>query len=87
MADFYRNLTPEDVLTLDQMSRLLIELRENRGHVLARHGVADEAVLLERIRAGEVPEHPAYEDYLGASNITATREAIRARFKQYMQDM
>jgi hypothetical protein len=84
MPNFYENLAPEDVETLDRLSRLLIELRESRLQLLARHGAEDEAELLERIRRGEVPEHPAYEDYLGASVITATRESIRSELKNYM---
>lgn len=84
MPNFYENLAPEDIETLDKLSRLLIELRESREQLLARHGVGEEAALLERIRGGEAPEHPAYEDYLGAANITATREAIRDELRRYM---
>lgn len=84
MAGFYDKLAPEDVETLDRLSRLLIELRESRLQLLARHGAEDEAQLFERIRGGEIAEHPAYEDYLGARLITATREMIRAELKDYM---
>ncbi len=84
MPAFYDNLTPEDVETLDRLARLLIELRESHRQLLARHGAEDEAELLERIRRGEVGEHPAYEDYLGARLIEATRETIRAELKDYM---
>lgn len=84
MAAFYDNLSPEDVDTLDRLSRLLIELRESRNALLARHGVEDEEALLAKIHAGELDEHPAYEDYLGARTITALREAIRTDLKEYM---
>ncbi|MCC6533007.1 MAG: hypothetical protein IT531_10700 [Burkholderiales bacterium] len=84
MASFYRNLSADEVATLDRLSRLLIELRENRERLLERHGAADEAALIARIRDGDIAEHPAYEDYLGAAIIAATREAIRADLKQYM---
>lgn len=87
MPNFYENLAPQDIEMLDRLSRLLIELRESREQLLARHGVNDEAALLERIRGGELPEHPAYEDYLGASTITAAREAIRNELKQYMLEI
>ncbi len=84
MPAFYDNLTPEDVETLDRLARLLLELRESRRELLARHGAVEEAELLERIRRGELPEHPAYEDYLGARLIAATRETIRVELKDYM---
>lgn len=84
MAAFYDKLAPGEVETLDRLSRLLIELRESRLQLLARHGTEDEGQLLERIRGGEIAEHPAYEDYLGARLITATREMIRAELKDYM---
>lgn len=84
MAGFYNNLSPEDVTTLDRLARLLIELRESREALLARHGVDSEEALLEKIRRGELAEHPAYEDYLGAKVIHATREAIRSDLRDYM---
>lgn len=84
MAGFYENLSPEDVARLDGLARLLLELRESRATLLARHGVDDEAALIERIRAGAIAEHPAYEDYLGARAIAGTREAIRAELKDYL---
>ncbi len=84
MPAFYDNLTPEEVETLDRLARLLLELRESRRQLLARHGAEDEAELLERIRRGELGEHPAYEDYLGARLIADTRDAIRAELKGYM---
>ena len=43
--------------------------------------------MLERIRTGATPEHPAYEDYLGASTIAATCEEIRGELKQFMLDL
>jgi hypothetical protein len=84
MASFYENLSVEDVAHLDALARLLLELRESRRLLLARHGVDDEAALLERIRTRATTEHPAYEDYLGAVGITATREAIRAELRDYL---
>lgn len=84
MTGFYDHLSPEDVTTLDRLARLLIELRESRAALLARHGTDSEEVLLEKIRRGELPEHPAYEDYLGAKTIHATREAIRTDLRDYL---
>ena len=85
MQPFYDRLSPDDVETLDRLARLLLELRDSRAALLARHNADDEAELLERIRRGAIAEHPAYEDYLGASIIHQTREAIRSDLKTCMQ--
>lgn len=87
MANFYEHLAPEDIVALDTLARLLLELRDSHAQLLARHGAADEAVLLELIRSGAVDEHPAYEDYLGIRSIGATRERIRGELRDYMLTM
>ena len=87
MANFYENLAPEDVTALDTLARLLLELRDSRAQLLARHAAADEAELLELIRSGAVGEHPAYEDYLGIRAISLTREHIRDELRDYMLTM
>ncbi len=84
MDNFYENLAPEDVLILDSLSKLLIELRESRDALLDHYGVADDAGLLDRIRTGDVGEHPGYEAYLGAKIIASTREAVRKELRDYM---
>lgn len=87
MANFYDNLSPEDITTLDGLSRLMLELRDSRAELLARYAASDEAALLERIRSGAVPEHPAYDDYLGALDIEANREQLRQEIKDYMAEI
>lgn len=87
MAAFYENLSHEDVAALDGLARLLLELRDSRAQLLARHAASDEAELLERIRTGGVPAHPAYDDYLGVRAIESARERIRLDLKGYMLGM
>jgi hypothetical protein len=84
MADFYENLAPEDIAILDQLAKLLIELRESHMTLLARYSVASEDDLFDRLRAGKLAEHTAYEDYLGARIIESTRQAVRAQLRDYM---
>lgn len=52
-------------------------LRESRKAVLAQYDVADEATLLERIKSGQVDEHPAYGHYLSALIMEQTRLHVR----------
>lgn len=85
MQAFFDRLSPDDADTLDRLARLLLELRDSRAALLARHQVSNEAELLDRIRCGAITEHPAYEDYLGAMSISQVREAIRADLRAYLQ--
>ena len=59
------------------MSSLAYCLRRDRKTILDRHGVTDAEQLLAAIRAGSLPEHPAYEDYLSAAALHAGHEAAR----------
>lgn len=77
MEEFFDNLPYEDALDIEQAAKTIYELREQRAKILAGLAVADEAALLERIRSGALPEHPAYEQFLSASILDATREALR----------
>lgn len=87
MAGFYDKLAAEDVAVLDRLSRLLIELRESRLSLLQRHGCGDEDELMARIKSGALPEHPAYEDYLGAKIIADTRAALRRELRNYLLEI
>ena len=77
MDSFFENLEYDDATELDQLSRLIYELRENRNAVLKPYGAEDEAALLQNIQAGTVDEHPAYEHYLAARILADTRETVR----------
>lgn len=77
MTRFFDKLPFETAAQMEQLSRLMYELRENRAQILAQYKVADEAALLERIRDGRIAEHPAYEHYLSARILAASRDAVR----------
>ncbi len=84
MSGPFENLAPEDVDTLNRLALLLWELRDSRAALLARHGAESEEHLLARIQAGEIPEHPGYEDYLGVRTISANGETIRAELRDFL---
>lgn len=58
-------------------AKALYRLRESRKALLKQYDAADEAQLLDRIRAGEVAEHPAYEHYLSALVLEQGRMQLR----------
>ncbi|HJW55640.1 MAG TPA: hypothetical protein VJ577_10240 [Burkholderiaceae bacterium] len=60
-------------------AKTLYTLRESRKTLLRRYSADSEAALLEKIRSGEVAEHPAYDHYLSALIIEQTRMEIRAQ--------
>lgn len=84
MPSFYSNVTPELAQRIDALSRLVFELRENRNGLLAGYGVSDEAQLLGKIRDGELAEHPAYEHFLSATTLAASREAARSELAELL---
>jgi hypothetical protein len=75
-----------DTETLQSLfARSSYQLRESRKALLARHGVDDEAALLELIRRQSVAPHPAYEDYLSARLLEQTRQQIRAELAAHLE--
>lgn len=87
MPVFYDNFEPDDAIQLERLSRLIYELRENRDAILKSYGVADEIALLEGIYTGKLPEHPAYEHYLGARILHETRETVRALLAECLKEI
>ncbi|MGV8894196.1 MAG: hypothetical protein ACOH2K_14890 [Burkholderiaceae bacterium] len=61
-------------------------LRESRKEVLRQYAVDSEAVLLEKIKNGELSEHPAYEHYLSALILDQTRMQVRAEMMEQFGD-
>lgn len=77
MKNFFEGFDYDDAELIESLSLLTYELRENRKLLLEQHSVDDEEALLGKITAGEVAEHPAYEHYLSARILGATRNAVR----------
>lgn len=87
MTDFFDNLDPDAANEVDQLSRLLYELRENRALVLKQHDARDEDELLALIESGAAGEHPAYEHYLAARILYDTRETVRQILAERTQEV
>lgn len=87
METFFKNVAYEDAENIEQASRLIFELRENRAALLQPYQVADDAALLARIKAGQLPEHPSYEHYLSARILTHTRESLRAELAAHLDEV
>jgi hypothetical protein len=85
MKSYFEGLDQDDAELIESLSRVTYVLRENRKVLLEQHSVEDEQALLEKITAGEIPEHPAYEHYLSAHILTATRDAIRDELSLVLQ--
>ena len=83
-SEFYSNLPPEDVVHAEKLSRFAYDLRQHRSFLLKQLGAQDEEALLDKIRSGEIAEHPAYEQYLSIRIMEQTRQAIREDLKKYL---
>jgi hypothetical protein len=75
MNDEESGMDPSAMQTL--YAKTLYRLRESRKALLNQYGVNDEQQLLERIRSGEVAEHPTYEHYLSALILEQGRMQLR----------
>ncbi len=77
-----------DALDTENMQNLYAQtsyrLRESRKEILKSYQVGGEADLLEKIRNGELPEHPAYEHYLSALILEQSRMQIRAELLAHL---
>lgn len=85
MNKFFDQMTVEEAEQVQNLTRLLYELRENRSSLLAQYSVKDEQALLKKITAGQLNEHPAYNHYLSASILSQTRESIRDDMRNYLR--
>jgi hypothetical protein len=87
MNPIYDALPPDAAAELQPLSRLIYETRENRRAVLETVGASDEQELLNRIAAGDVAEHPAYEHYLAARILADTHQAARAALNSGLKEV
>jgi hypothetical protein len=77
VSTFFERVPYEQAQQLEQLSRLAFELREHRKALLQPYGVDDEAALLARLVAGELEGPAAYDHYLAARVLEATRLTVR----------
>lgn len=87
MPGFFESVDPEVAVELEQLSRLMYDLRENCNDVLASYGVDDAAALLARIQAGEIREHPGYDHYLAIRILDTTRATVRAVLRERLKEV
>ncbi|NML27909.1 hypothetical protein [Zoogloea dura] len=86
MDPIYGGLAPDEALEIEKLARLLYEVRSARDEVLARLGAADDAQALACIVAGDIPEHPGYEDYLSARILAGLTGQIRAELATRLEE-
>lgn len=78
MDPFYSDITPDDAIEIEQLARLMYELRSARDKLLAELGATDAADVLQRITSGELPEHPTYEHYLSLRILADLHGQVRS---------
>ena len=86
MHVFYENLATDDAIEIEQLSRLLYEIRVSRDALLAQLGAASPEQALARIAAGELPEHPAYEHYLSLRTLADLHSQVRADLAERLKE-
>lgn len=78
MDAMFRDLDIDTALEIEQLARLMFEVRNARQTLLANFGVATAEVLLERIESGEFALQPAYTHYLSACILDQLLNDIRS---------
>ncbi|MDD3326716.1 MAG: hypothetical protein PHW25_06500 [Zoogloea sp.] len=78
MDPFYSDISPDDAIEIEQLARLMYDLRSARDKLLSGLGATDAADVLERIRSGALPEHPAYEQYLSLCILADLHAQVRS---------
>jgi hypothetical protein len=86
MSSFFDKMTAQDAEHVQGLTRLALELRDNRTKLLKQYETDDEDALLQKITTGQLDEHPTYEHYLSAMLLAQTREAIREDLKNYLRE-
>ena len=86
MKSYFEGLDHDDAELIESLARATYVLRENRKTLLEQHGVEDEQTLLDKITAGEIAEHPAYEHYLSARILAATCNTVRDELNLVLQE-
>lgn len=79
MDPFFTGMAPDTALELAELSRRMYALRETRKGLLASTGEADADALLAALRAGRLPEHPAYDSWLSVIVLERAEVALRTR--------
>ena len=78
MEPFYSNIPPQDALEIEQLARLMYELRSARDEVLTRLPTAATGQALAGLRHTDRPAHPAYEHDLSARILADLAAQARA---------
>ena len=86
MDPFYSDVRPEDAIEIEQLARLMYEIRVSRDALLAQLGAASPEQALARIAAGELPEHPAYEHYLSLRTLAELHGQVRADLAERLKE-
>lgn len=87
MQNFYQDLPLEAAESMERLSRLMYELRDNRARLLEQYGVTDEDALLALVRQGRIAEHPGYDHYLAACVLADTRDTVREQLQALMREV
>lgn len=78
MDPFYTDISPDDAIEIEQLARLMYDLRSARDKLLGQLGAADAAEVLTRITSGELLEHPSYEHYLSLRVLADLQGQVRS---------
>lgn len=82
MDSFYDNIPADAALEIEELSRLMYEIRVARDQLLSQLGADNVEHALQRLENGELAEHPHYEHYLSSRILTDLILDVRAQLSE-----
>ncbi len=86
MKDFFENIKGDLKIRLTEVYTEMLNLKRHRTALLEQFGAGSAEELIKKIEAGEVEEHPAYENYLAVLSINSEIEPLRERCRAILEE-
>lgn len=86
MRDFFDDIGDDLKDKLSNVYSEMIVLREHRASLLEPYQLGRMEELLEKIKSGELEEHPAYDHYLAVQVINKELEPMREHCKKILEE-
>ncbi|MDH3974673.1 MAG: hypothetical protein OEV42_10390 [Deltaproteobacteria bacterium] len=86
MRDFFDDIETGLKTKLSGVYNEMLALREHRAGLLEPYDLGRTDELLDKIKSGEISEHPAYDHYLAVQAITKELEPMREKCQKILEE-
>jgi len=85
MKDFFDDINDDLKGKLSEVYNEMLVLREHRASLLEPYCLGRQDELIEKIKNGEILEHPAYDHYLAIEAINKELEPMREECRKILE--